>query len=305
MEQADGRGNRPPAVFSVQHFCLQDGPGIRSIVFFKGCPLRCQWCQNPESWSPKPELAFKGHLCIGCETCVGVCPEKAVKAPGKRDPLRCRLCFTCAEECPTAALTRFGDLRTVDSLIEELRSEFPFYESSGGGVTFSGGEPLQNIDYIYEVSTMLKAEGVHIAVETAGCFDFGELERGLLGLIDLYLFDLKVLDAEKHKEYTGKSNDEIIRNFERLVSAGVEVLPRVPLIPGYTATEDNLGRIAEFLVDHDIKNYVLLSYNPSGLDKCGRLGRERPMGLRREPLTLEEERYWHTFFKSRMEAGLV
>lgn len=268
-----------PLIFDIARGSFVDGPGIRTVVFFKGCPLRCLWCQNPESQLLEAETLFYPERCIKCGNCKtgdGECNSLARRTAGRYYPPR--------------------------ELAQIILRDKVFYETSSGGVTFSGGEPLLFIDYIYEVVKVMEEEKIHISVETCGYFDYRRFKKKLLPLIDLFLFDIKIMDPLKHKEYTGKSNEIIIRNFKKLLEAGVEVLPRVPLIPGFTATEENLSRIARFFSRHNIKEYTILPYNPSGLDKWGRLGKEPPGNVPLKPMTMEEEQKWVKFFKEEISS---
>lgn len=282
-----------PLVFSIQHFCLHDGPGVRSLVFFKGCPLRCVWCQNPESWSTDQELGFKAHLCINCQTCVSVCSEKAMLAAGHRDRNRCRLCFTCASRCPTGALVCFGIPQAVEPIMEELRPEYPFFRSSGGGVTFTGGEPTMHADFVAELARSLRRESVHLAMETCGQFNTGgDLQPGepsaddsqgrrhglegpiwdLLSNIDLVLFDVKVFDDAQHRRLCGMGNAGIKRNFQILAtlaaqSRGPVLWPRLPIVPGLTDTKENLQGWGRFLIENDLFHLTLIPYHNLGESK--------------------------------------
>jgi pyruvate formate lyase activating enzyme len=265
-----------PLIFDIARGSFADGPGIRTVVFFKGCPLRCRWCQNPESQSPRAEILHYPERCIKCGNC-------------KR-----------GEECNALARQTAGTSYPAHELAQLILRDKVFYETSPGGVTFSGGEPLLFIDYISEVAGILKAEKIHIAVETCGYFDYGRLEKKLLPLIDLFLFDIKIMDPAKHKEYTGKSNSLIIRNFKKLLNTGAEVLPRVPLIPGFTLSRENLSQIAGFIARQRITTYALLPYNPSGIAKWARLGKKIPAGLSAKPMTRQEEGEWIEFFKQQV-----
>lgn len=285
---------RDPAIFSVQHFCLHDGPGVRSIVFFKGCPLRCQWCQNPESWSPSPEPAFKPRLCIDCKTCVDVCPEKAILKPGHCDQSRCRLCFSCADHCPSGAMTRFGNFSTTASVMDQLRPEFAYYQSSGGGVTFSGGEPMLFPGFITTLSQRLHHEAIHTTLETCGYFhpdviltpipqpvkeaqDKQKITRDVrmpafLSDIDLVLFDVKLFDDVAHRKFCGKGNAFIKKNLSTLAylareHAGPVVWPRLPLIPHITDTKENLVAWSEFLHQAGLPYLTIVPYHNLGASK--------------------------------------
>lgn len=262
---------KKPAVFSIQHFCLHDGPGVRSIVFFKGCPLRCSWCQNPESWLASPELAFKSHLCIDCKSCVNACPQQAISTPGLRDAGKCDLCFTCTDICPAGALVCFGKYTTIDSVMEELRPEFPYFQNTGGGVTFSGGEPTLFSDFIAGLANCLRAEGIHTVLETCGYFD-PKADIGFLSDIDLVLFDIKLFEEADHCKFCGTSNTKIKENLTRLADqllagAGPPVWPRLPLIPSVTDTAENLTGWAQFLKNIGISRLTLVPYHNLGNSK--------------------------------------
>ncbi len=159
-----------PPVFSIQHFCLHDGPGIRSVIFFKGCPLRCDWCQNPESWKQEPEIGFKEKLCISCGRCAAACPADALVRPVFRDDSLCIKCFSCADACPSGALVRLGVRKSADEIVREVTPEVPLYRESGGGVTFSGGEPALHPDFCAGLAERLRAGKIHVAMETSGMF---------------------------------------------------------------------------------------------------------------------------------------
>jgi pyruvate formate lyase activating enzyme len=264
-------------IFDIARGSLEDGPGIRTVVFLKGCPLRCPWCQNPESQSPDAQTLFNPENCIDC----GACRQGG--------------------ECNSLARRTAGSYYPPDELAQLILRDRVFYETSQGGATFSGGEPLLFIDFIYEVARLIKKEKIHIVVETSGYFNYPHLEKKLLPLIDLFFFDIKIMDPGKHIKYTGKSNRLIIRNFERLIAAGAAVLPRIPLIPGFTANKENLAEIADFFIRHHIKEYALLPYNPSGLDKWRKLGAPPPANISPEPMSLLEEQKWSKFFKKRLQ----
>ncbi len=270
-----GSGNmahpKEPAVFSIQHFCLHDGPGVRSIVFFKGCPLRCVWCQNPESWRTDPEPAFKAHLCIDCKTCVHVCPQKAIFEPGIRDVQKCNLCFTCVENCPSGAMTCFGKYYKIETVLEELRPEFPFFCNTGGGVTFSGGEPTLFSGFLAGLAARLHEEGIHTALETCGYFD-SQKDIRFLSDMDLVLFDIKLYNEAAHRRYCGKSNTDIKKNLARLAAFSFSgtrpvIWPRLPLIPSITDTIENLTGWAKFLNNIDISYLTLVPYHNLGDSK--------------------------------------
>lgn len=279
--------NLTSLVFSVQHFCIHDGPGIRTTIFFKGCPLRCTWCQNPESWSRKPQIAFKQHLCIGCRTCVDKCPEQALSDPGYRNADKCVLCFTCVEECPSTAVVRFGDLQSVGSVIDELEPEFPFYLNSNGGVTFSGGEPTLYSEFLVNLTEDLQNKGIHISMETCGYFSLNEKAidnsktslKKLLSIINLVIFDLKLFDNEEHKQYCGTDNRQIKENFTTLAKQKSfqnkpGLWPRLPVIPGITNSLHNLINWSDFLLENQIPFLTLVPYHKMGESKRSWLNTE-------------------------------
>ena len=275
-------------VFSIQHFCLHDGPGIRSLVFFKGCPLRCVWCQNPESWTPNPELGFKAHLCTDCRTCVAACPEEAMQHPGQIRAANCKSCFACVDACPSGALIRFGTVLSTQEVMEELRPEYPFYQSSGG-VTFSGGEPTLYPEFTAELARCLKQDGIHVAIETCGLFgnhgndrsESGENAVGqskskavddLLHLIDLVLFDIKLFHPEAHRQFCGTPNRMIKENLtmlaDRFHQKGKLLLwPRMPIIPGITDTVENLKGWGNLLAERKLNKLTLVPFHNLGDSK--------------------------------------
>ncbi len=283
-----------PNIFSIQHFCLHDGPGIRSMVFFKGCPLRCVWCQNPESWSPQPEIAFKKHRCLNCGTCVSICPEKVINSAGHRDKKRCKRCFSCVDNCQAEALTRFGQFLSAESIVEQLRPEFPFYQNSGGGVTFSGGEPTLFPAFAAELAARLYRENVHIALETCGQFTMQEpippamelvygdtaseneeLKGSVWSLffqIDLLIYDIKIFDSDDHRKFCGTDNSRIKNNFIRLAEFSLgdnnlTLWPRMPIIPAITDKRDNLLNWADFLNKNGLRDLTLVPFHKLGESK--------------------------------------
>lgn len=262
-----------PLVFSIQHFCLHDGPGVRSVVFFKGCPLRCVWCQNPESYRTRPELGFKESLCVGCGKCVATCPDQALAAPGTRDPHRCQLCFECTRACPTLACVGFGQAYAVEAVLEELEPEQPLYRNSGGGVTLSGGEPFMHAAFALALTRNLRRDEVHVATETCGHFSPDGDAAALLAELDLVIYDLKVFDEQRHRAYCGVGNALIKSNFVDLARNRQVVLwPRLPLIPGVTDSPDDLERWADFLEQASIPYLTLVPYHNLGVAKRRWLG---------------------------------
>jgi pyruvate formate lyase activating enzyme len=218
-----------------------------------------------------PEAAFKAHLCIGCNTCVEVCPQKAISAPGVRDTQKCDDCFTCVENCPSGAMVCFGKYDTIDSVLDELRPEFSYMQNTGGGVTFSGGEPTLFPAFIEKLSKRLHAEKIHTALETCGYFD-PEKAIPFLSDIDLVLFDIKLYDDDAHKKFCGTSNTKIKENFtclaaQSLARTGPAIWPRLPLIPAITDTHENLTAWAQFLKRIGISYLTLVPYHNLGASK--------------------------------------
>ncbi|RJP41470.1 MAG: glycyl-radical enzyme activating protein [Desulfobacteraceae bacterium] len=274
--------DKHPLILDIKGNSLDDGPGIRSVVFFKGCPLSCVWCHNPESKKTGSEIAFDPAECVGCDTCLTVCPEKVLS---RRNPFfidrdRCTLCFACVDECPSGALSRVGREMTVDEIVAAVVRDKPFFDTSGGGVTLSGGEPTLFPDFLARLLAALKAEGIHTLLETCGQFNEAGFMEQALPLVDIIYYDIKLIDPDLHKKYCGVANRTILENFIRLTkSAGkgkFMLLPRTPLIPGITATPENLSAIAKFLADHDIKNAQLLPYNPLWPAKNQKIGIAEP-----------------------------
>jgi pyruvate formate lyase activating enzyme len=281
-----------PLIFDIRRFALDDGPGIRSTVFFKGCPLSCVWCHNPESIAGESEIAYYPSRCINCLECRAVCTESAVAL----DPLnridrdRCVACGACAGICPALAIRMVGGHIPVDDLITLLLRDRHFYDTSGGGVTFSGGEPTIHSGYLREALMKLKRVDIDTAIQTCGLFDFDRFVDGLLPFIDLIYYDIKLMDPDLHKRYTGLSNELILRNFIRLSGmARGKITPRVPLVPGITATSMNMDRVASFLRDLGYESAELLPYNPSGIEKRVLLGGQAQTGLATAPMTKGEE----------------
>lgn len=263
-----------PYIVDVRRNSLDDGPGIRSVVFFKGCPLRCVWCQNPETLSPKPQIQREPERCTECGACLEACPEKVARPAGDREQVdKCQRCGACVDACLANGRRIAGKQWPVDELVKFLLRDEPFYRRSGGGVTFSGGEPAVNPRYSGAVAKELKARGVHVLLETSGQFAWKAFSKELLPHLSTIYFDLKIADDEAHLRSTGRSNTRIHENLCNLVeSNSVEVLPRVPLVPGITDTSENLESIASTIADLGLERVALLSYNPLWLTKRKALG---------------------------------
>lgn len=269
---------QPEAViFDIQKFSVHDGPGIRSLVFFKGCPLRCAWCSNPESQSTKPELVFFSNKCVGCRNCLNACLHGACRSDkdgGQRfDRHLCAGCGECAETCYADARVMLGRRMSVDDVLYEVRKDAIFYRHSGGGVTLGGGEPAMWSRFAERLLRALKVEGVHTAIETCGQVEYGEIER-LLPHLNLVMYDVKHMDSAQHERYTGATNEAVLANLDRLAAEDVEVVVRVPIIPGVNDDADNIGRTADFAAIRGIAAIDLLPYHRYAQDKYARLGQE-------------------------------
>lgn len=264
-------------VFDVQRFSIHDGPGIRTVVFLKGCSLACEWCQNPEATKAGPEIAYYREHCLPeCHACEEVCPEEAILSdPAARvDFARCTACGDCVAVCPTRALRLVGRELSSGELLQELLRDRPFYAASGGGITFSGGEPVLHARFLEEFLPLARGEGLHVTLETAGSYPF-ELLEPLLPHVDLVLFDLKVVDQERHQRYTSRDNAVILENLRRLLDAGTTLEVRMPVVPGRNADDRNVQETAELLASLGVGRLTLLPYNHLWEAKLPRLGTAR------------------------------
>lgn len=262
-------------IFDIQHFSVHDGPGIRTTVFLKGCQIRCLWCHNPEGLSLRPhELSFVAAKCIGCGRCAQLCPQHAHLLNDQCheiDRTRCVRCGVCAEACPAKALSMAGREAEAQEVIAEVLKDRAFYAGKGG-MTISGGEPMMQREFVRELVNLAKENGIHVALETNLCYDYHLLD-GIRDQIDLFLTDWKESDSEKHREYTGVSNEQVLKNLRRLHDEGHAVLLRCPIIPGYNNREDHFARIAELTQELDrLIGAEVLPYHNLGVSKVGRFG---------------------------------
>ena len=263
-------------VFNIQKYSLHDGPGIRTTVFLKGCPLSCWWCHNPESQGINPEIIFWQYKCIACRDCENVCPVEAVKFTDEGfslDKVKCILCGKCAEACPSEALEKIGKRMSVDEVMDEVEEDRIFYEESGGGVTFSGGEPLLQIDFLEKLLSTSKQRGVHTVVDTSGHTSWENIER-IKGNVDLFLYDIKHMDYEKHKKCMGVSNVVILENLKKLAGGGSRTWIRIPVIPGINDDDINIKRTCEYISSLNLRDVYLLPYHNIARDKYKRLDME-------------------------------
>jgi len=261
-------------VFDIQRYSIHDGPGIRTLIFMKGCPLSCLWCCNPESQSPRQEIMFTPIKCIGCGRCIEVCPTGAA---GKKNPLDaqslCVVCSRCVEVCPSGARRTVGRYMTVDEVIKEVEKDLPFYFSSNGGVTVSGGEPLMQAEFVAMFLKKCREKGIHTAVETCGYGRWEDFEK-ILKYTDLVLYDIKHTDTQKHKELTGVGNELILENARKVSNLNIEMIIRVPVIPGCNDSPENMKATATLAKSLKIKEVHLLPYHRLGESKYERLGRK-------------------------------
>lgn len=264
-------------IFNIQNFSIHDGPGIRTTVFFKGCPLKCLWCHNPESQNTKPEMLYDREKCVMCGVCEKVCPQKAITNVNNSmvtDMDKCDFCGDCVTYCLYGARQIAGKEYTVEEVVKEALKDKVFYEQSkGGGVTLSGGEPLLQIDFVEELLIRLKEEGIQTAVDTSGAIKFEYLERAAK-YTDLFLFDLKLMDDEKHKEFVGSSNKLIIENLQKLSKIHDNIYLRMPIIEGVNAEISHIEKVLELIEDLNIKKVNLLPYHDIAKHKYKKLGRE-------------------------------
>jgi pyruvate formate lyase activating enzyme len=266
-------------IFDIHRFALHDGPGIRTVVFLKGCGLRCWWCHNPESQHPKPELMLHPARCIHCVRCFDVCPQGAISEAGT-DWARCTACGMCAAVCYAEAREIVGREVTVEAVIAAITRDTAFYDESGGGVTFSGGEPLLQGDFLLALLKACKERDLHTALDTCGYAPTETLNR-VREVVDLFLYDLKAMDDTRHREVTGVSNKLILENLRLLNAHGHRVILRVPLIPGVNDDDETIreiGALARSLAC--VERVDVLPYHRIGIDKYGQLRTSHPLSTR-------------------------
>jgi len=309
---------KTPLILEIKGNSLDDGPGIRSVVFFKGCPLSCVWCHNPESKNTSMEISFDAKVCIDCGACRNVCPLNALSHENRFyiDRSKCDLCFLCVDACPSGALDRVGKIMSVDDIFKKILPDKPFFDTSNGGVTLSGGEPSLYMDFTSRLLKLFKQHNIHTLLETCGYFDLKKFMDMLYPYLDTIYFDIKIMDSTNHKKYCGLSNEKILENFIQIsntvksdggalpagaggsfqkrdiprlaesiqppggagsfLQRGKIFIPRIPLIPDITDTEINIREIASFLKGLNIVEAALLSYNPLWHEKSDKVGVEDP-----------------------------
>jgi pyruvate formate lyase activating enzyme len=280
-----------PLIVDIKRYSFDDGPGIRSVIFFKGCPLKCVFCHNPETQNPEMEIAFSEGECIECGSCEKACDRSAIELqnPGRIVRDLCDRCGKCVDVCPGSGLRRVGTYYSVETLTEVLLQDLDYYRESGGGITLSGGEATMFPRYVEQLLQSLTAAEVHTVLETCGYFNYNAFRSRILPYLDFVFFDIKIVDQAAHKQFAGRPNHLILNNFRRLIQEeGIEVHPRIPLVPGITATEENISAIVKFLQEAGAQQVSLLPYNPMGIDKHEGIGRQPP-DLPNRFMTPEEE----------------
>lgn len=268
-------------ISAIQKYSTKDGPGIRSTVFMKGCPLGCLWCSNPELIRPRPDLMYARDKCAQCGTCIQVCPRNALSFGADGfiiiDRVACDGCGDCVPACPHAALELIGSLMGVDQVVDELLKDRVFYQTSGGGVTFSGGEPLLQSGFVAHCAARLKEEGVHVALDTAGNVGWCRFEE-VLDSIDLVLFDLKFSYPGQHRLYTGRDNELILANLRLLAERAVPLFVRLVMVPGINDSEQEIRARMDLVAGMpNVQQVDILAYHRYGVGKYARLGLDYPL----------------------------
>jgi pyruvate formate lyase activating enzyme len=263
-------------VFDIKKFSIHDGPGIRTTVFFKGCPLRCTWCHNPESQSLARERMFRASRCIRCGGCLATCSQGAISWNGRlpvTDDAKCTLCGDCVGACFAEAREIVGQEMSVAQVMAEVERDVAFYDQSGGGVTFSGGEPLTQPDFLLALLRACQEQEIHTVLDTCGYAAWETLDR-VRGYVDLFLYDLKVMDDAKHRQFTGVSNERILGNLRALAERGHKIILRMPVIPGVNDDEESVRQIGRFAASlPQVRRVDLLPYHHTAADKYERLER--------------------------------
>ena len=276
------------SIFNIQKYSVHDGPGIRTIVFLKGCPLSCAWCSNPESQSLKPQPAYNQGRCLGldkCERCIPACPRSAIAAGPDNDLIinreACRTCtgLECAKACPSQGIIVYGETRSVKDILDTVEQDAIFYARSGGGMTLSGGEPLMQSEFALALLREARKRRIKTAIETCGNVPWETLCQAA-PLLNTALFDVKTMDPVRHKKMTGAGNEQILENLKKLLNefTNLPVLVRTPVVPGFNNTRQDAEAIGRFLKGHANVTYEALPYHRLGTQKYAFLGMEYPLG---------------------------
>jgi pyruvate formate lyase activating enzyme len=273
-------------IFDIKKYAIHDGPGIRTTVFFKGCPLACRWCHNPEGISVASQRIYRKERCVSCGECIQVCPQEVMSQTSDgiiRDSARCDLCQTCAEHCPSEAVEFVGHKVTVAEVMQQIEKDTAFYDQSGGGVTLSGGEPLMQPDFLMALLDACSDLDLHRTVDTTGYADAALLLQ-VAQKTDLFLYDLKIMDATKHRDFTGVSNQLILDNLKMLSENKARIQVRIPIIPGINTDADNIHQTADFVAPlSGVDHVAILPFHNSAREKYGRLGMECMSGDMQSP----------------------
>jgi pyruvate formate lyase activating enzyme len=273
-------------VVEIRRFCVHDGPGIRTTVFLKGCNLRCKWCHNPETLRPLPELQVLADKCIGCGECIKACPLGCHALEAGRKVFhhdRCKACGACAEACYAQALLLIGQRLSARGVVNQVAADREFYRTSGGGLTLSGGEPLFQRRFAFQILQLARREGIHAAIQTNLAWPWEQFQE-VLAACDLVMCDIKAMDDQVHREWTGMSNQLVLANLRRLAGSGKPFIVRTPIVPGVNDTPQEIGRIADFVSGMaGLLYYELLSYHPLGGGKYRSLGLEFPTAHLKRP----------------------
>ncbi|MFX0005541.1 MAG: glycyl-radical enzyme activating protein [Candidatus Hermodarchaeota archaeon] len=266
-------------IFNIQRYSIHDGPGIRTTIFLKGCPLRCKWCSNPESINPFPELILRRDRCDQCKQCIEICSPNAIFFDDNIIQIyrsKCNLCMKCIEVCPSDVINSTGKKVSIDDIISEVMQDELFYNNSGGGVTISGGEPLYQIEFTLNLLKEFKKKSLHTTLDTTGYASGKDFEK-ILPYTDLILFDIKHLDSKIHQKYTGIPNETILDNFERCLKHNQKIWVRVPIIPNFNDSIQYIESLAKFLSNKLIDKVSLLKYHEWGKHKYKFLDRDYPL----------------------------
>lgn len=272
-------------ILNIQKYSVHDGPGIRTTVFFKGCPLKCLWCHNPESQSYYKQIMYNKEKCSLCGECKKKCSNECIDIEGENiitNFEKCNFCENCVDFCVNNAREVAGKEYTVSELMKEIEKDKVFYEQSDGGVTLSGGEVMSQIDFVYDIVRQCRKKGISVAIDTCGYTSFDNFEK-ILEYIDVFLYDLKLINSQKHKNYTGVFNEIILKNLEKLSDKGINLNLRIPLIEGINSDDENINATLEFIKNLNISSINLLPYHEIGSDKYKKLNMNYEYSLMKKP----------------------